>query len=401
MPPPQEKSRTYFIQTFGCQMNKNDSEKMAALLEAAGYRSAEDWRAADLVIINTCSVRSNAERRAFGHLGQLKNLKKHKPHLTIVVAGCLPQRDAKLITAKTPFVDLVIGTHNIHRLPILLKGLKQGGNIEKEQNKITGRGLDDVPLTEILPQRCDEMAVVPSKRDKKTPAWVTIMYGCNNFCSYCVVPYVRGREVSRPAADIVKEISAIDPATHKLVTLLGQNVNSYSRGGLDFADLLKLVAGKFPDLTFEFLTNHPKDTTAKVIETVKALPNVLRSFHVPLQAGSDRILKLMNRKYAVSDYIGLIKKIRQALPEAKISTDIIVGFPSETDEEFEQTYKILKELNFHRVNVAAFDPRPGTPAADLTDQVPLPVRQERLQKVLLLVKKPVKSRTSRSKEADQ
>lgn len=379
MPPPQENRRRYFIQTFGCQMNKNDSEKMAALLEQAGYKVSSDWQAADLVVINTCSVRSHAEDRAFGHLGRLKNLEKSKPGLRIVVAGCLPQRDARFVLRKAPFVDLVIGTHNLHRLPELLSQRS------------------DLPVVEIWPERtaCSPAlpaarspSTLPVTRNPSTPAWVSIIYGCNNFCSYCVVPYVRGQEHSRQPEEIFQEIAAIDPNTHPQITLLGQNVNSYLWENFDFADLLTQAAQKFPQFRFEFLTSHPKDTTEKVIAAVAGLPNVAKSFHLPLQSGDDKILELMNRKYTVEQYKALIEKIRRAIPRARISTDIIVGFPGEGEAEFANTHSVLEEIKFQRVNVAAFDPRPGTSAASLPEQVSAAIKQERLQKALALVRKP-------------
>ncbi|MBU0580450.1 MAG: MiaB/RimO family radical SAM methylthiotransferase [Candidatus Margulisbacteria bacterium] len=352
------RTKTYLILTYGCQMNKNDSEHLAGMFEFQGLKPAENIEQANLVVLNTCSVREKSERKVFGKLHELNHLrKKKKLQMELGITGCMPKRDVEFIKQEVPFLD--------HFIDI------------------------------------DDARHYPLKRSHSDQAWVSIMYGCDNFCSYCVVPYTRGRERSRPVDDILKEIAEIDSTKFPRVMLLGQNVNSYkshsphkdgsrltthdSPFSIDFADLLKRVHKIDTVKEIEFLTSHPKDMTDKLIDTLAALPKMGTEVHFPLQAGNDRILKLMNRGYTYAHYKDLVVKTRKKMPQVKISTDIIAGFPSETESEFEDSLNAIRELKFSRVNTAAFSPRPGTKAAELPDQLPLKIRAQRLQQLMAVV----------------
>ncbi|HHY47190.1 MAG TPA: tRNA (N6-isopentenyl adenosine(37)-C2)-methylthiotransferase MiaB [Firmicutes bacterium] len=351
-------------------MNEHDSEVIAGLLEREGYTRTDDIKSADVIIYNTCCVRENPERKTYGQVGDLKALKRKNPDLIIGICGCMPQQpgEAERIREKLPHVDIVFGTHNIHRLPELLKEARAGRRafeIWEREEEI----LEDLPV----------------RRQGKLKAWVTIMYGCNNFCAYCIVPYVRGRERSRKPEDIVREVTQLGREGYKEVTLLGQNVNAYGKGlepGVDFSDLL-LMLNDVPGIErIRYTTSHPRDFSEKLIETVATAEKVCENFHLPLQAGSDKILKRMGRGYTLARYLGLVHDIRARIPGASITTDLIVGFPGETDEDFQRTLEAVEEIEFDSAFTFIYSPRRGTRAAEMPDQVPEDVKHERIQRLI-------------------
>ena len=357
--------KKYHTITFGCQMNENDSERLAGQLRSIGYAATEDKENADLILINTCCVRESAEKKIYGKIGELKRLKQENPNLIIGIAGCMAQKDKEKLFKKAPHVDLVMGTHNTHQLVELL------GQLESSRDKVLAVW-DQAEL--LAPD-------VPTIRKSTIAAWVPIMYGCNNFCTYCIVPYVRGRERSRPAADIVKEIRQLGDDGFKEITLLGQNVNSYSKdtGGDDFADLLEAVDNIDSIARIRYMTSHPRDMSEKVMQVVAGSKRICEHFHLPIQSGSDEILKQMNRGYTTADYRQLVAGIRERMPQASLTTDIIVGFPGETEELFQETLECLKTIRFDMAYTFLYSVRSGTPAATMSDQVPLPVKKERLK----------------------
>ena len=357
--------KKYHTITFGCQMNENDSERLAGQLRSIGYSATEDKEDADLILINTCCVRESAEKKIYGKIGELKRLKQENPNLIIAIAGCMAQKDKEKLFKKAPHVDLVIGTHNTHQLVELL------GQLESSRDKVLAVW-DQAEL--LAPD-------VPTIRKSTISAWVPIMYGCNNFCTYCIVPYVRGRERSRPAADIVKEIRQLGDDGFKEITLLGQNVNSYGKdtGSDDFADLLQAVDNIDSIARIRYMTSHPRDMSEKVMQVVAGSKRICEHFHLPIQSGSDEILKQMNRGYTTADYRQLVAGIRERMPQASLTTDIIVGFPGETEELFQETLECLKTIRFDMAYTFLYSVRSGTPAATMSDQVPLPVKKERLK----------------------
>ncbi|MFC1478346.1 tRNA (N6-isopentenyl adenosine(37)-C2)-methylthiotransferase MiaB [Candidatus Margulisiibacteriota bacterium] len=377
-------SKTYYIRTFGCQMNKNDSEKIAGILEGLGYQEAPDQHHAALILLNTCSIRGKAESRVYGWLGQLKQLKVKSKKLKVIgICGCIPQHAKEEIFKKAPHVDLIFGANNIHNLPDLLARVEQG---EKHVIEILANANPRTHHSSLITHHSDAPELTTNiKRSSSHQAWVSIMYGCDNFCSYCVVPYTRGREVSRPKEDIFAEIEAIDKEKYSEIVLLGQNVNSYGKGlydNFDFADLLQDITNLPGISTVGFMTSHPKDMSDKLIQTIAGNQKISREIHVPIQAGDDEVLRNMNRKYTVADYKALVEKIRKEIPEAQVSTDIIAGFPGETEEQFENTLNLVRELKFSRVNTAAYSPRPMTKAAKIPGHLPVKVRSERLQRLM-------------------
>ncbi|MFH1386621.1 MAG: tRNA (N6-isopentenyl adenosine(37)-C2)-methylthiotransferase MiaB [bacterium] len=351
MPTQQQKQRRYFIKTYGCQMNVADSAKLAAVLDANGFLPTPNSKLADLILVNTCVVRQNAEDRAAWYITSMKNLKLQNPNLKIGVCGCLASEPGRDLKEQFPHVDFFIPPNSPEKLAGILKGV--GGS------KIGGRG----------------------EEKKQTSAFVTIMTGCDNFCSYCIVPYVRGRETSRPMDEVLAEIKGLRDQGVKEITLLGQNVNSYKYG---LAALLREINKTIHDsrFTIHFLTSHPRDMSDDIITAVAELPYVAKEFHLPIQAGDDEILKKMNRGYTVEYFTRLVKKIRQAMPEANISSDIMVGFPGETEAQFENSLQLLREIKFSMVNMFAYSARPATAAAKLPDQLPEAVKQARLQKLI-------------------
>ena len=362
-------SRKYHIITYGCQMNENDSERLAGQLRGLGYSSTDQIEQADLILINTCCVRESAEKKIYGKIGELKRLKTVNPNLIIGVTGCLSQKDRDKIFTKAPHVDLVMGTHNVHQLTDLIKEISQS------RDRVLA-----------VWDQAERLAPdVPTVRKSQVSAWVPIMYGCNNFCTYCIVPYVRGRERSRPLADILAEVRQLGTEGFKEITLLGQNVNSYGRDGeetIDFADLLAAVDKVETIARIRYMTSHPRDMNAKVIAVIKHGQRICEHFHLPVQSGSDIVLQRMNRGYTTEYYRKLVEKIRSEIPHASITTDIIVGFPGETDELFMQTLDFVRSIRFDAAYTFLYSPRSGTPAATMPDQVPLAIKKQRLQQLM-------------------
>lgn len=365
-------AKTYWITTFGCQMNVHDSEVLAGILESLGYEAAAAIHEADLILLNTCCVRENAENRTYGHIGNLKSLKEQNPRLIIAVCGCMAQEpeEAAKLKATFPWVDLVFGTHNLHQLPELLKQVRDGQNRVFEVWETDGAIYEGLPV----------------KRDDPFKAWVTIMYGCNNFCSYCIVPYVRGRERSREPQHILEEIRGLVDTGVREVTLLGQNVNSYGKdlsGGFwNFARLLREVAQNTGIRRIRFQTSHPKDLSDELIEVMAAEKKVCRHLHLPVQAGSSRILRLMNRGYTKEEYEALVERIRERVKGLALTTDIIVGFPGEMDADFQDTLDLVKKVRYDGAFTFIYSPRIGTPAAKMEDPVPASEKQKRLEELI-------------------
>ena len=358
----------YFIRTYGCQMNENDSEKLAGVLKNEGYQATEDIEDADIIILNTCCVRENAELKVFGKLGQLKQFKRENPELIIGICGCMMQEDhvVEEIKDKYDHVDLVFGTHNIHHFPKLLQEAKQ----------------DNSPLVEVWDDSKELISEMPVQRTEEYKAKVTIIYGCDNYCTYCIVPYVRGQERSRPAEDIIESIKELVADGVKEVMLLGQNVNSYGQDldhNIDFADLLVEINNLKGLKRIRYMTPHPRDFTDKLIDTISNLDKVCEQFHLPVQAGSNKVLKEMNRGYTREEYIELVKKIRAKNPNAAVSTDTIVGFPGESEEDFQKTIELYQELEFDMAYMFNYSKRSGTPAAEKENQVSEEIKKERLQ----------------------
>ncbi len=356
--------RTYEVRTFGCQMNVHDSERLSGLLEAAGYLRAGSGEPADVIVFNTCAVRENADNKLYGNLGHLAPVKAARPGMQIAVGGCLAQKDRETIVRKAPWVDVVFGTHNLGSLPALLDRARHNRQAQVE----IAESLEVFPST------------LPSRRESAYAAWVSISVGCNNTCTFCIVPSLRGSEKDRRPGEILAEIEALVAEGVIEVTLLGQNVNTYGVEFGDrsaFADLLR-TCGRVPGLErVRFTSPHPAAFTDDVIEAMAQTPTVMPQLHMPLQSGSDRILKAMRRSYRAERFLGIIDRVRAALPDAAISTDVIVGFPGEADTDFEATLEVVAASRFANAFTFQYSPRPGTPAAELADQVPKAVVQER------------------------
>ncbi|MEV6365372.1 tRNA (N6-isopentenyl adenosine(37)-C2)-methylthiotransferase MiaB [Micromonospora sp. WP24] len=366
-------ARTYNVVTYGCQMNVHDSERISGLLEQAGYvRAAGGDDTPDIVVFNTCAVRENADNRLYGNLGRLRPVKDKHPEMQIAVGGCLAQKDRGDIVRKAPWVDVVFGTHNIGSLPVLLERARHNAAAEVEILE----SLDVFPST------------LPTRRESTYAGWVSISVGCNNTCTFCIVPSLRGKEKDRRPGDILSEVRALVDEGVLEVTLLGQNVNSY---GVEFGD--RLAFGKLLRATGEveglervrFTSPHPKDFTDDVIAAMAETPNVCHSLHMPLQSGSDTVLRAMRRSYRADRYLGIIEKVRTAMPDAAITTDIIVGFPGETDADFERTLDVVREARFSSAFTFQYSKRPGTPAATMEGQLPKQVVQERYDRLIACV----------------
>ncbi len=357
----------YFIETYGCQMNEHDSEKIAGMLENCGYSKAESKQDADFILFNTCCVREHAEKRTFGNVGFIKELKQQNPRLLLAVCGCMMQQKevAKRLYDRFPFVDLIFGTHELKNFPDMLEKL-----------------LDEQRLFRVSDSEGEVIEGLPVKRNPGFSTFVNIMYGCNNFCTYCIVPYVRGRERSRKPEDIIEEVRRVALDGYTEVTLLGQNVNSYRYGDVDFPKLLRMVHDSVSELPrIRFMTSHPKDLSDGLIEAMAELPRVCKHIHLPVQSGSDRILKLMNRRYTREKYLQLIDKLREKVPNVEITTDIIVGFPSETEEDYEATCELVKKVGYSNAYTFAYSPREGTVAAKMDEQIPEDIKKLRLNKL--------------------
>ena len=372
---PEQQPRTYMVRTLGCQMNVHDSEHMAGMLEQAGYTRAssedEAANAADVVVINTCAVRENAANKLYGNLGQLAGIKAARPGMQIAVGGCLAQKDRGDIVAKAPWVDVVFGTHNLDALPVLLERARHN---EAAQVEIA-ESLQVFPST------------LPTRRESVYAGWVSISVGCNNTCTFCIVPHLRGKERDRRPGEILAEVEALVAAGAIEVTLLGQNVNSY---GVEFGDrgaFAKLLraCGRIEGLErVRFTSPHPAAFTDDVIAAMAETPNVMPQLHMPLQSGSDRILRAMRRSYRSEKFLGILDRVRAAIPDASITTDIIVGFPGETEEDFRETLRVVEASRFSSAFSFQYSPRPGTPAATMDDQLPKEVVQERFERLLAL-----------------
>ncbi|NLJ99494.1 MAG: tRNA (N6-isopentenyl adenosine(37)-C2)-methylthiotransferase MiaB [Tissierellia bacterium] len=365
------KNKKYTIVTHGCQMNEHDSEKISWLLENMGYEWIDDKEESDLIIYNTCLVRENAELRVYGQLGALKNIKNKNPNLIIGVCGCMMQREEvrNIILTKYKHVDIIFGTNNIHKLPQLIDRYEQ-------TNKT---------VVDIIEDDREIVENIDASRKYSFKAFVNIMYGCNNFCTYCIVPYARGREKSREPENILKEIRKLAANGYKEVTLLGQNVNSYGKTlGYDysFAKLLKEVNKIDGIERIRFMTSHPKDLSDELIWSIANLDKVCEQLHLPVQSGSNKVLKAMNRKYTKEEYMKLIQKIKDAVPNIAISTDIIVGFPGETEEDFNQTLELVKAVRYDSAFTFLYSIREGTVAANMENQIDDKIKHDRFQKLL-------------------
>ena len=361
----------YHIVTYGCQMNVHESEKIAGILRSLGYEETPTKENADIIVFNTCCIRENAENHAFGNIGALKKLKKENPKLLIAVGGCMTQEKGKtdILKKKFPFIDIMFGTLNLEELGNLILR-------KKAQKK---------KVIEIREKEGEIIEFTDAYRTSYPNAWVNIMYGCNNFCSYCIVPYVRGRERSRKPENIINEVKALVKEGYKEITLLGQNVNSYGADGVDFAGLLDAVASIEGEFRLRFMTSHPKDFNEEVVKVMQKHRKICRLVHLPVQSGSNDILKAMNRRYTREKYLDEIKMLKSRLPEAEVTTDIIVGFPGETEEDYLATEALVKEVDFASAFTFVYSPRQGTKAAEMENRVPESVQKERIMRLVELV----------------
>ena len=360
--------KKYYIKTYGCQMNVHDSEEIKSLIENLGYTETDNYEESDLIILNTCAIRENAHDKVFGFLGRCKHLKKTNKNLIIGLCGCMAQEESVVseIREKHPYIDIVFGTHNMNELPKMLAEFTGKQDIE-----IYSKEGDVIEFGNLY------------KRDSKISAWVNIMYGCDKFCTYCIVPYTRGKQRSRKSEDILKEVKELKQQGYKEITLLGQNVNAYGKdldNEIEFSKLLEQVS----DIGIErirFVTSHPWDFTDSMIDVIAARDNIMPYIHLPLQSGSDRILKLMGRRYTKEEYLTLFNKIRTKVKNASITTDIIVGFPGETEEDFKETLDVVDKCHYDGAFTFIFSPREGTPASKMADETPLSEKEERLQRL--------------------
>ena len=365
------KDKKYFIRTYGCQMNVHDSEEIKGILENLGFKETEDVNNADIVVLNTCAIRENAHDKVFGFLGRLKHLKREKTELMICIGGCMPQEEgiSKLLKEKYPFVDIVFGTHNINDLGSMI--LEESKSRQIEVYSIEGNVYENMDYV----------------RDSKYTAWVNIMYGCDKFCTYCIVPFTRGRQRSRKKEEIIKEIENLKKEGYLEITLLGQNVNAYGKDleeEYNFASLLEDVA-KTGIPRIRFVTSHPWDFTDEMIRIIRDYKNIMPYIHLPLQSGSSRILKLMGRRYTKEEYLTLYKKIKEKIKNVSITTDIIVGFPNETKEDFKETLEVVKECKFDGAFTFIYSPREGTPASKIKDNISKEEKEKRLQELNNLI----------------
>lgn len=365
--------KKYFLRTYGCQMNVHDSEEIKAILENLGYTETDELEDSDIVVLNTCAIRENAHDKVFGYLGRCKHLKATtKKDLIVCIGGCMAQEEVVVNELKTkhPYVDIIFGTHNIHELATMIK------NVGKERQDIKVYSIEGNVYENI-----------DYKRDSKITAWVNIMYGCDKFCTYCIVPYTRGKQRSRRACEIVREVEKLVSEGYQEVTLLGQNVNAYGKdleNEMTFAGLLEAVA-KTNIPRVRFVTSHPWDFTDEMITTIAKYPNIMPYIHLPLQSGSSRILKLMGRRYTKEEYLELFDKMKKKIPGVAISTDIIVGFPGETESDFKETLEVVKHCKYDGAYTFIFSPRVGTPAASMPDDTPLKEKEDRLHRLNELV----------------
>lgn len=367
-------TKKFKIETWGCQMNAEDSEKLSGMLKKMGYEETESTEESDLIIYNTCCVRENAELKVYGNLGMLRKLKEKKPGLIIAVCGCMMQQEgmAEEIIKRFPYVDIIFGTHNSYKFPEYLNRVKTEGK----------------SVIEILNKEEGIVEGIPIDRKSEVKAFVTIMYGCNNFCTYCIVPFVRGRERSRKPEDIENEIKVLISKGYKEITLLGQNVNSYGKdfkSGLNFAKLLKRVNDIEGLKRIRFMTSHPKDLTQELIDTIAECDKVCEHIHLPVQSGSTRLLEKMNRHYTREQYLDLVQRIKEKIPGVALTTDIIVGFPGETEEDFRDTLSLVEEVGFDSAFTFIYSKRKGTPAFEYEDQIEDSVKHERFNRLVEVI----------------
>ena len=366
-------NKKYHIVTYGCQMNVHDSERIAGMLTELGYSSCDSMEEADIVVFNTCCIRENAENHAYGNIGMLKKLKANKRDMIIAVGGCMPQQIGKadILHKKFPYVDIIFGTHNLNHLKEYIK-LKESGKKS---------------VIEIYDSEGEIVEGESPLRTSYPNAWINITYGCNNFCSYCIVPYVRGRERSRRSENVIAEARSLISEGYRELTLLGQNVNSYANGTDDirFPQLLEKVAATDGKFRLRFMTSHPKDFSERLAAAMASNAKICRLLHLPVQSGSDRILKAMNRKYTSSDYLKKIEILKKYIPDCAVTTDLIVGFPGETDEDFKATLRLVKEVGFASAFTFVYSRREGTVAATMPDQVPEEVSKARIMELVELV----------------
>ena len=369
------KNKKYYIKTYGCQMNVHDSENIKAILEMMAYEETENMKDADLVLLNTCAIRENAHNKMFGFLGRVKHMKEERPHVITAICGCMAQEENVVDTLRNKYkwVDIVFGTHNINRLPYLLDNTLRRKEQEIEVFSVEGEVIENIPV----------------KRDSKYKAWVNIMYGCDKFCTYCIVPYTRGKQRSRKPEYIIDEVNDLIKNGYQEVTLLGQNVNAYGKDldlGYTMGNLLEDIA-KTNIPRIRFMTSHPWDFDDKMISVIKRYDNIMPAIHLPLQSGSDKILKLMGRRYTKDKYLELVHKLKAEIPNLMLSTDIIVGFPGETEEDFLNTLEVVDECKYDLAYTFIFSPREGTPAARMKDDTPLSVKEQRLYHLNEIVNK--------------
>ncbi len=360
------RGKKYYIRTYGCQMNVHDSENIKAILEKMSFTETEELEDADLILLNTCAIRENAHHKMFGFLGRIKHLKEDHPHIITAICGCMAQEESVVeeLQKKYKWVDLVFGTHNIHRLPTILERAMSRREQEIEVYSKEGEVIENIPV----------------KRDSKYKAWVNIMFGCDKFCTYCIVPYTRGKQRSRKPEWIVHEVEDLVKQGYQEVTLLGQNVNAYGKDleePCNMGNLLELVA-KTGIPRIRFMTSHPWDFNDEMIEIIGKYENIMPYVHLPLQSGSDRILKLMGRRYTKQEYLELVSKLKKRIPSLALTTDIIVGFPGETREDFEETLEVVKTCEYDSAFTFIFSPREGTPAAKMKDETPIEEKNKRL-----------------------
>lgn len=368
-----DKDKAFYLETFGCQMNIVDSERIVALLDGIGYHQVEEPEQADLILLNTCAVRDKAVRKAYGHLGRFKPMKERKPELILAMGGCIAQQEGKQLLEEFSYLDLVFGTHNVHRLPEMVQQVAEK-HVRCEETDF----LDRETRLQLFPSRTGQDAFT---------RFVTVMQGCDNFCSYCVVPYVRGREISRPSAEVLGEIRELAAQGVREVTLIGQNVNSYGLkddAEFSFAELLEQVNDVEGIERIRFTTSHPKDLSDDLIDCFGRLDKLCRHLHLPVQCGSDHVLKAMNRGYTRQRYLQIVDRLRQVCPDIRLSTDIIVGFPGETEADFAETMSLLEKIRYTEIYSFIYSPRRGTTAAELADDTPAEVKQEQFNRMLEL-----------------
>lgn len=367
----QQGNKKYFTITYGCQMNESDSEKINGQLEELGYLPAEQMEEADIVILNTCSIRQNAEEKVYGKIGEVKQLKDKNPHVLLGIAGCMAQENRRKLVQRMPIIDFVIGPYNIHNLHEIVTDKEAVGS--------------HVVLTQMKPQRVRDYSLLKASRKSKIFAWVPIMQGCNKFCTYCIVPYVRGRETSRTIEDIKAEVISLAQDSYKEITLLGQNVNSYGldfKNNTDFSDLIRALDTVEGIKRIRYMTSHPRDMTKEMVDVMAASSKVVRHMHLPVQHGSNEMLKRMNRGYTVEHFYEMVDYIRERMPDVGFTTDLITGFPGETEEMHQATIALLKKVRFDSAYTFIYSPRRGTPAASMTNQISDEIKHRRLNEIM-------------------